>query len=177
MIFAWSELEFKKYLMKLRSIIFLIISLQSISVSSQNIILPEGEFIDTTNIIDATCKGHHYVYYYQVGGKYPENSRSLLSKAQAFMHDKNKSYHGSGYITLRFAIDCEGKMGRKVQVLQTNEKYKSFHFDKKFVNELHSFLKTLDKWKIAGSKESSPFFYTSFITFKIKDGKIINIIP
>jgi hypothetical protein len=63
------------------------------------------------------------------------------------------------------------------QVLQTDEKYSNYHFEKKLVNELFTFLKTLDKWKIAKSKEGYTYSYKAFVTFKIKNGKVINIIP
>jgi hypothetical protein len=133
--------------------------------------------MDTASVNDPGCKGYSNVYYYQVSGKYPESSASLLKEAQTFIGKLNKKYIGSGYITFRFVINCQGKMRKRVQVLQTDDNYKDFHFDKAFVNDLFSFVQTLDKWRIAGAKESTPYFYTTFITFKIKDGKIINIIP
>jgi len=145
-------------------------------ISGQNIILPGVEYMDTTSTQDEKCANYN-AYYYQVGGKYPESSSSVLKEVQTFRQDENKIHTGSGYITFRFTIDCEGKVMKKVQVLQTDENYRQYHFEKEFVNELFSFFETMDKWKIAKTKYGDPITYNAFISFKIKYGKIINIIP
>jgi hypothetical protein len=74
-------------------------------------------------------------------------------------------------------IDCEGKPLPKTRLLQTDEKYVTCHFEKKLVDDLFAFFKTLDKWKIVKSKEGVSYSYKAFLTFKIKNGKVINIIP
>jgi hypothetical protein len=142
----------------------------------QNFVLPDGEYMDTVSNQNEKCKNYN-VYFYQVGGKYPESSFSLLNELQIFLQQINEIYSGSGYITFRFTVDCEGKIMQKIQVMQTDEKYTKYHFDKALVNELFAFLKTLDKWKTAKTKDGETFSYKAFITFKIKNGKVINIIP
>ena len=132
--------------------------------------------MDTTTYHNTKCKDYN-AYYYQVGGKYPQNSSSLLKEVQISFQNNKEIYLGSGYITFRFIVDCEGKLMQKVQVLQTDEKYKSYHFNKTLVNELFAFLKTLNKWKIAKLKNGETILYRAFITFKIRNGKVINIIP
>jgi len=152
----------------------------------QNFITKEGEYMDTSTAINAACgvNAARYVfgdtgpiYYYSAGCKYPKSSTSLLKEAKAFMAKKNNSYSGSGYITFRFIIDCEGHMLKKVRVFQTDESYTNTHFEKMLVNELFDYVKTLDKWKKAGAKTGPAFNYMAFITFKIRNGKVINIIP
>ena len=152
----------------------------------QNFITKEGEYMDTSAVINSPCRVNiaRYVfgdagpvYYYSAGCKYPKSSTSLLKEAQAFMAKKNNSYSGSGYISFRFTIDCEGHMQKQVRVFQTGESYTSTHFDKVLVNELFAYVKTLDKWKKAVGKTGSAFNYMAFITFKIRNGKVINIIP
>lgn len=150
--------------------------LLSSQIFAQDFVLPDGEYMDTTSAQNEKCKNDTQ-YFYSVGGKYPQSSSTLLKAVQAFLQQENKSYGNSGYITFRFVIDCEGKRSQKTQVLQTDEKYTSNHFDKELVNELFVFLKTMDKWKIAASKEGAIFSYKAFLTFKIKNGKVINIIP
>ena len=152
----------------------------------QNFITKEGEYMDTSTAINGPCGVNvaRYVfgdtgpiYYYSTGGKYPKSSTSLLKEAKTFIAKKNNSYFGSGYITFRFIIDCEGHMTKKVRVFQTDENYTNTHFDKMLVNELFDYVKTLDKWKKAGDKTGPAFNYMAFITFKIRNGKVINIIP
>lgn len=62
--------------------------------------------------------------------------------------------------------------------MQTDENYKTTHFEKKFVNDLYGFLLTMDKWKknleIQDIKNAN---YLSFVSFKIKNGEVISIIP
>lgn len=146
------------------------------AVFSQNYILPQGEYMDTTSVRDTICKDYN-IFYYSVGGKYLKNSYTVLNEVQLFLQLQHKDYNGSGYITFRFKIDCAGNKMKKTQVLQTDEKYAAYHFDKEFVNELYLFLNTLDKWKIAKNKEGKTFPYNAFISFKIKNGKVVNIIP
>ena len=66
---------------------------------------------------------------------------------------------------------------KRTQVLQTDKNYKTYHFDKAFVDELYFFLNTLDDWKIVKDNKGNPLSYIAFITFKIENGKVINIIP
>lgn len=153
--------------------IFLFFAYQSFG---QNFVLPDGEYMDTTVNQDEKCKNYN-AYLYSVGGKYPENSSTLLKEVQIFLQQKNKSYSGNGYITFRFSVNCEAKLMEKVEVLQTDEKYVTNHFDKDLVNQLFTFLKSLHKWKTAETKEGEAFSYKAFLTFKIQNGKVINIIP
>jgi hypothetical protein len=151
-----------------------------ITAKGQNIITADGEFIDTTRIGNPKC-GTKYVISYD-HGKYPESPAMLLKKVQDFRKRQNSVYSGSGYITFQFGIDCEGKMLKRVKVLQTDEHYKKFHFDRSFVNELYDFSKSLDKWTPAtfrnGSTDSIYLFtYNTYLTFKIQDGKVINVAP
>ncbi|MEO6837719.1 MAG: hypothetical protein ABI261_09015 [Ginsengibacter sp.] len=144
---------------------------------AQKFVLPDGEYMDTTTNADASCKDYN-VYFYQGNGrgKYPESSSSILKETQSFLKRKNNSYKGSGYVTFQFMINCSGKKMNKTRVLQTDEKYNNYHFDKGLVQELYSFLNTMDKWKVFKIKSGEILSYHAFITLKIKNGKVINII-
>jgi hypothetical protein len=144
-------------------------------IKSQNFITREGEFMDTTRNVYNNCK-ESILYYYSLGAKYPMNSNSLLKEVHAFMQTKNNTYSGNGYITFRCRIGCDGKRGNRVQVLQTDELYNSIHFKKELINELYDFFKTMDKWPIGKIKGES-ISYMTYITFKIKNGKVITIVP
>ena len=148
----------------------------SFKTFGQNIILEKGEYIDTASDQTLICK-NYTAYYYQVGGKYTENSASLLKELLLFQQDKTQIDSGSGNITFRFTVNCEGEVMKKVEVMQTDEKYNLCHFQKQFVNQLFLFFKTLKKWKIVKGRNGEPLNYLAFIIFKIKNGKVINIIP
>jgi hypothetical protein len=157
-------------------IISALLLLQSFQSFAQNYGLPDGEYMDTTSTQNEKCpKG--YEYFYRVAGKYPKNSASLLKEVQLFLQQNDRHYINSGYITFRFMVDCEGKRLPKTQVLQTDDKYAVFHFEKELVNELFAFLQTLDKWRAGHPINGISYPYKAFLTFKIKNGKVINIIP
>jgi hypothetical protein len=144
--------------------------------TGQNIITREGEYMDTgaaSPPIDIAKLNN----YYSVGGKYPKSSSTLLKEAKAFVEKKNYGYDGSGYITFRFVVDTTGAMRSGVRVMQTDEYYQEYHFDKRLVSKLFAWLKTLDQWKISRPLSGAAQPYRAFMTFKIKDGKIINVIP
>jgi len=111
------------------------------SATAQNHLPGDGDYMDTTSD-NTTCKDYE-AYYYQVGGKYPKSSSTLLKETQLFLLNNTTIYTGSGYITFRFKIDCQGKMMHRVQVLQTDEKYNRRRFDKGLVNELFAFFKNI----------------------------------
>ncbi|TGE21463.1 hypothetical protein E5K00_14350 [Hymenobacter aquaticus] len=101
----------------------------------------------------------------------------MLHEAQRFLAARAKPYTGSGYVTFRFVIDCEGQMLPRVQVLQTNEAYQPFQFDKQLVADLFAYLKTLNQWKKARGRNDTPINYIAFLSFKLRDGKVAAIIP
>jgi len=162
--------------MKACFFIFILFTFFSETLFSQNIILPETEYMDTTSNRDTACKDYD-IYFYQAGGKYPRSSSTVLQEVKNFLLKTNNSYINSGYITFRFLVGCDGFPMPKTEVLQTDEAYTKFHFDKGLVTELFSFFKTMGKWNIAKTKAGEPLAFKSFITFKIKDGKVVNIIP
>ncbi|MCF2444257.1 hypothetical protein L0657_09840 [Dyadobacter sp. CY345] len=151
--------------------------LSSISLFGQNYITPKGEFMDTTRVYSPGCAPPYQIFYYQVKAKYPVSSALLLAESRNFIKSKERINSGSGYVTFRFIIDCEGIMSR-VLVQQTDENYKPFHFEKEFVNDLYSYLKTMRLWKTHLRVENlNNINYVAFVSFKIKNGEIINIIP
>ena len=92
---------------------------------------------------------------------------------------KNYDNHGitneSGYITVKFVINCEGKTGR-YQVLETGIDYSEKHFHEDLITELLELTQEMDEW--------TPFYrgdsrFDSFhhLTFKIQNGELDEILP
>ncbi len=172
----WWDYFFILLLMRAKFLLALLFHLLAFGCFSQNYNLADGEYMDTVNNIPNGCREWN-VFYYQVNGKYPESSFDIMMRAKTFLLKNKINYTGSGYITYRFRIDCDGKMLRRVQVLQTDENYKATHFSKELVNNLYAFITTLDKWQAGVLRDKSIVAYKAFISFKIKDGKIIAVIP
>ena len=118
-----------------------------------------------------------FVYYYSVRSKYPESSQTIRANAEGYLMQRGQHFSGSGYLTFRFFIDSAGHVSKRIQVLQTDEFYKDYQFSDKLIWTLCDFLKTLHDWNPAKAPKGYPPFYIHLITFKIHEGRIVNIIP
>jgi hypothetical protein len=81
----------------------------------------------------------------------------------------------TGYITIRFIVNTLGKSGWfRVQEMDTNYEYKPFH--KSITEQVLALTKKLDEW-IVGEIDGKKYAYYQYLTFKIQDGSIIEILP
>jgi hypothetical protein len=133
--------------------------------------------VDKSLFTNSKCDRQYYNYFYSVDGKYPQSSETIRKNVRAFLANQKVDIKGSGYINFNFGIGCDGKLSRNFNVTQTDEKYGLANFDPSIIETLYAFLKTMDKWKICIDQNKKPTNYIAFLSFKIKDGKIINIIP
>jgi hypothetical protein len=132
--------------------------------------------MDTTVTVSPSCNDKYLIYYFHVDGSYPVATQSILADSKAYLNKTARKYIGSGYITFRFMINCEGKM-QWVRVMQVDEDYKTTHFDKLFVSDLNDYIHTLHKWKTGLSAfEQTNVNYIAYISFRIKNGEIVNVI-
>ena len=86
-----------------------------------------------------------------------------------------KTEKENGYLTLRFIVNCKGESGR-FRVEEMDYKFKPFNFDKKITEQLLKIVKNLNKW-IPRRGENKEFDFYQYLTFKIKNGQIIKILP
>ena len=162
---------------QLRKAITLLLFLLYLPGRGQNIVLPDGEYMDTTTARNPACAKSQLAVYFGVDGKYPRSSTTLVEEANLFLRGKNQRYTGSGYVTFRFVVDCAGYRQPKTEVLQTDAAYRKTHFRKELVNELYNFLKTLTSWRMATLPNGSSTNYYTYLTFKISNGKVVAVIP
>ena len=160
--------------MKYSSFLLLLL-LHGLPARAQRITLPSGEYMDTTSVRQPPCPTFG-ARYYSVQGKYPRSSYTLAQEAQAFLQQQKQVYAGSGYVTFRFVIDCAGHRQPRVQVLQTDAQYQPTHFDKALVEALYAYFQTLAEWRVGLAKEL-PINYIAYLTFKLKDGKVVAVVP
>ncbi|KUG06965.1 hypothetical protein [Solirubrum puertoriconensis] len=144
--------------------------------AAQRIVLPTGEYMDTTSLRNPGC-GAPFYQYYQVKGKYPVASATLARQAQAFLQQRNGRYTGTGLITFRFGIDCEGKRLPWTKVLQTDAAYRPTHFAPALVEALYAYLQTLTEWRRAAGPNREPANYLTLLSFRIQDGKVVAVTP
>jgi len=81
----------------------------------------------------------------------------------------------NGFITIRFLVNCEGKTGM-FRVQQMNEHYEESAFDKNLNEQLLDFTKKLNGW-MAKEYRGLKLDYYQYLTFKIENGKVSEILP
>ena len=86
-----------------------------------------------------------------------------------------ESPKNTGYITIRFMVNCKGQTGR-FRVEQLDMNYKPKKFDNEIMDSILSTTKSLDGW-LPATYDNKEFDYYKYLTFKIVDNKIIDILP
>jgi hypothetical protein len=113
-------------------------------------------------------------YFHLAEGLQYVGEKSALVKQIRDQYEavKNKQ---SGYIRIRFIVNCNGETGR-FRVIQANEQYQEQAFDESITNQLLAIVKSLDGWDTQKGKEN-PEDYYQYLVFKMKNGEIIEIMP
>ena len=89
--------------------------------------------------------------------------------------DKSKLFNESGYLTLRFIVICEGEAGWfTMEEADLDFQPKRFHTET--IQHFFEILYQHPNWKPCIIREEARDAYT-YITFKLKDGEIIEILP
>lgn len=110
--------------------------------------------------------------YYSVHVKYPLSSEAITQWA----NDKiNPLQDISGYITVRFIVNCKGEKNC-FHIYQTDKEFKTVNFGNEITDKFLDFVKAMKDWPIGIVKTQAVDYY-AYLTFKLNDGKIENIIP
>lgn len=116
-----------------------------------------------------------FPYYY---GRHPSkfsHGKDSLRNYFLQQYDHQGFTNESGYITIRFIINCEGETGRH-QLLQVGLDYQEKEFNEQLTDRLLHLTKDLKDWDALSFSDST---YDSFIhlTFKIENGELVEILP
>lgn len=123
------------------------------------------------------CNGDESVYQYFHFGEGPVYHGE---KPKIFTHFESNykpisGEEGSGFIQIRFIVNCEGQAGR-FRVLQSDENYQEKKFDPKITSQLLNLTKGIDQWEVFYRNEK-PVDYYMYLIFKMKNGQLIEILP
>lgn len=80
-----------------------------------------------------------------------------------------------GYITIRFIVNCKGQTDR-FRIEEMSVDYQPFDFDPKLSDQLLNIVKQLEGW-VPRKTKGKPLDYYQYLTFKIRDGQILKILP
>ncbi len=120
-----------------------------------------------------TCGEYIFDYYNPERARYSDGKNGLRKFIVNNFNTKN--YTDSGYLNIRFVINCEGETGRYV-VYENDLNLVPKKFDPQLTKELLKLTLSLKKWNpniINGNKVDSYMY----ISYRIEDGKITEIIP
>ena len=95
---------------------------------------------------------------------------NAFKNIQLVQHPKN-----TGFITVRFMVNCEGETGR-FRIEQLDMNYKPMKFNGAILDTIVSTTKSLDGW-LPATYDNKVFDYYKYLTFKIVDNKIVDILP
>lgn len=87
----------------------------------------------------------------------------------------NKGYKDSGYINFRFLVNCEGNPGW-FEIIEINEDYVEISHSKEMVAQLLKITSDPSHWAIYIVDEI-PRNYYHYVSYKIENGEIIEILP
>ncbi|WP_310991535.1 hypothetical protein [Aequorivita marina] len=88
---------------------------------------------------------------------------------------KSKAFTDSGYLNFRFLVSCNGNPGW-FKTIQVDTTYNTTQFSEALVSQLRTLTAKPDNWNILRIEES-PVDYYMYVSYKLQDGKIIEILP
>lgn len=139
-------------------------------------------YIDPENTLDANedfsiCGHERFIadYYNSTpDGRYIHGKRALLDTVYKNL-EESKMHEQNGMLIFRFVVNCEGKPGRFI-VDGYDFMYQPLKFEEETISHLYAILRKLKDWRpvVTNGEARDAYFY---ITFKIENGKITNILP
>ena len=91
--------------------------------------------------------------------------------------NKKNKYNDSGYLNFRFLVNCEGNAGW-FEIIEMNLDLVESPLNKNLVYELLAFTSNSKHWNILKyKKDNTPYNYYNYISYRIENGKITEIIP
>lgn len=130
--------------------------------------------VDTFFHDDGSCTKKAEGAYFQVRGKYPDRSDNLVRQANKAL-EKISAPGINGYITYRMRIGCKG-VPVAYELLQNDMDYRPAQFPKELVDGLYDFVRSLKGWRIA-TYEKEPVMYRVYLSFKIRNGHVVQVSP
>jgi len=90
-------------------------------------------------------------------------------------HYKNKNYTDSGYLNIRFIINCKGEAGRYI-IHENNLDLEPIEFNTDLVNQLFNLTTQLKKWNPNFTYDEYRDSYM-YLSYRIENGEITEILP
>jgi len=112
-------------------------------------------------------------YYNPERATYSEGKNGLRNFVLS--NYKNNSYTDSGYLNIRFVINCKGEAGRYI-IHENNLDLEPQVFNKDLVSQLFKITSKLKKWNPNYVRDEYRDSYI-YISYRIENGNITEILP
>ena len=122
------------------------------------------------------CHGDKHVrqYFNMQQGLQIEGEKEKIE--QYFLaHYKPVDLDQSGWIRIRFIVNCQGETGR-FRMLESDDEYQERPFDRRISEQIMALTKSLEGWKVL-KMDGDPVDYYQYLIFKIRGGEIEKIMP
>lgn len=121
------------------------------------------------------CNPQVVFQYYNTESWYKQHKRSIEKYFKDKYQPTTQTDDQTGYITIRFIINCSGKTGR-FRMHELDKNYQPHQFDPGISNRLMQLTKEIQGWQPAVYKNKIYDSY-QYITFKLKKGVIECVLP
>jgi hypothetical protein len=121
------------------------------------------------------CNEKKVFQYYNTGSYYKDHKNEIVKYLLGHYKPEDNFGDQHGYLSVKFIINCKGETGR-FRLFEIDSNYQPASFNKALSGQLLSLVKQLHGWQPAVYKEQVYDSY-QYITFRIRNGKIISITP
>ena len=121
------------------------------------------------------CDSLAITEYYRADTHYRGGMRAIRLFFRTHYQPPAEAAGQSGYVRIRFVVNCKGETGR-FDVLEMNRDYQAVCFQPSVSEQLLALTRELDAWE-AGEFRGKTVDSFMFLTFKLKDGAIQDILP
>ena len=147
--------------------------------NSEKIINVVGEIFSDETLDDPNFKicnaQNEIIQYYAFDEKTYSGEKSIIMETFKNEFIPNADLKDSGWVRIRFIVNCEGKAGR-FRVSGIDKKYSNSVFDPEITSQLLTITKSLMEWKPMESRGIKRDYY-QYLLIKIEHGKILEILP
>ena len=120
------------------------------------------------------CNENYIAQYYNTSElPYPDGKNGFRNYINS--NYINRNYSDSGYLNIRFIINCEGKSGRFV-IHENNLDLEPKTFNEDLKNQLFNLTSQIKEWKPMYLYEENRDSYM-YVSYRIEHGEISEIIP
>lgn len=121
------------------------------------------------------CNPKQVLQYYNTNAYYKDHKKEITKYLLDNFSTQDSFQDQNGFLTIRFIINCNGNTGR-FRIFEIDNNYQPIHFKEALCRQLLRLVKQLSGWQPAVYKEKVYDSY-QYITFRIRNGKIISISP